>query len=176
MAQPAATAKRQPDALNAYNDALNRFRSVLRERRGQIDSKQGLPNLPGQALYLARNNVISTYKDLTDAVPPKSEGPINWVYLRRISMPTIEPLLDEYRKLFEIMQAPPANAQNSATPFKDVVDLGTAIARVKGLDKANSEAGGPHQSGDVFCRDQWQSEYRECALEQVQGKFSDRAA
>ena len=30
------------------------------------------------------------------------------------------------------MQAPPANAQKSDTPFKDVVDLGTAIARAGG--------------------------------------------
>src|SRR5207342_3791298 len=40
------------------------------------------------------------------------------------------------------MQAPPAGAQNSATPFKDVVDLGRAIARAKGLDAANAETAG----------------------------------
>ena len=40
------------------------------------------------------------------------------------------------------MQAPPANAQKSDTPFKDVVDLGTVIARVKGLDAANAEVAG----------------------------------
>ena len=150
IAQPAASAKGQPDALNAYNDALNRFRSVLRERRGQIDAKQGLPNLPGQALYLARNNVISTYKDLTDAVPSKIGRP------NKLGIPPAyfdadnEPLLDEYRKLFEIMQAPPANAQNSATPFKDVVHLGTAIARIKGLDTANSELAGRISLGMFF--------------------------
>jgi hypothetical protein len=37
------------------------------------------------------------------------------------------------------MQAPPANAQNSATPFKDIVELATAIARAKGLDAANAD-------------------------------------
>ena len=61
-----------------------------------------------------------------------------------------EPLLDEYRKLFDLMQAPPANAQNSDTPFKDVVDLGTAIARAKGLDAANAEAAGRISLGLFF--------------------------
>jgi hypothetical protein len=51
-----------------------------------------------------------------------------------------EPLVDEYRALFDVMEAPPANAQKSATPFKDVVDLAIAIARAKGLDAANAEA------------------------------------
>ena len=41
---------------------------MLRQRRAQIDSKQPLPDLPGQALYLARNDMLSTYKDLTDAL------------------------------------------------------------------------------------------------------------
>src|SRR5207253_9620218 len=53
-----------------------------------------------------------------------------------------EPLMDEYRKLFDVMEAGPANAQSSPTPFKDVVDLGRAIARAKGLDAANAEAAG----------------------------------
>ena len=57
----------QADVLAAYNNALNQFKAVLAERRRQINSKQPLPNLPGQALYLARNSLMSTYKDLTDA-------------------------------------------------------------------------------------------------------------
>jgi hypothetical protein len=40
------------------------------------------------------------------------------------------------------MEAPPANAQYSATPFKDVVDLGVAIARAKGLDARHAETAG----------------------------------
>ena len=40
------------------------------------------------------------------------------------------------------MEAPPSGAQFSNTPFKDVVDLGVAIARAKGLDAANAEAAG----------------------------------
>jgi hypothetical protein len=48
------------------------------------------------------------------------------------------------------MQAPPVNAQNSATPFKDVVDLATAIARAKGLDRANAELAGRISLGLFF--------------------------
>src|SRR5262245_17566381 len=57
---PALT-KAQADALAAYNQAVGDFKAILRQRRAQIDAKQQLPNLPGQALYLARNNMISTY-------------------------------------------------------------------------------------------------------------------
>src|SRR3569833_4473023 len=59
-AQPALTTA-QAEALDAYNKALNEFRSILNERRAQIDQKQPLPDLPGQAIYLARNNMISAY-------------------------------------------------------------------------------------------------------------------
>jgi hypothetical protein len=48
------------------------------------------------------------------------------------------------------MQAPPLNAQNSDTPFKDVVDLGTAIGRAKGLDAANAEIAGRISLGLFF--------------------------
>ena len=123
LAQPATLTKAQSDALAAYDNALSHFKSILAQRRAQIDAKQPLPNLPGQALYLARNGVMSAYKDLTDALPSKIGRP------NRLGIPPayfnagLEPLLDEYVKLFEVMQAPPANAQKSETPFKDVVDL-----------------------------------------------------
>src|SRR5437868_13837599 len=74
-AQPTQLTKTQSDALNAYNDAVNDFKSILAQRRAQINSHQQLPNLPGQALYLARINVMSTYKDLTDALPSKIGRP-----------------------------------------------------------------------------------------------------
>ena len=48
------------------------------------------------------------------------------------------------------MEAPPANAQDSPTPFKDVADLGTAIARAKGLDAAEAEAAGRISLGLFF--------------------------
>jgi hypothetical protein len=140
--QPAALTKSQSDALNAYNNAINGFKSVLKERRAQTNAKQPLPDLPGQALYLARNSVMSTYKDLTDALPSKIGRPNKFGIPPAYFNADDEPLLDEYAALFNIMQAPPANAQNSDTPFKDVVDLGTAIGRAKGLDAANAELAG----------------------------------
>jgi hypothetical protein len=140
--QPAALTTSQSDALSAYNKAVNDFRSILRERRAQISSNQQLPNLPGQALYLARNNMMSAYKDLTDAVPSKIGRPNKFGIPPAYFDADNEPLLDEYANLFKIMQAPPANAQNSNTPFNDVVELGTAIGRAKGLDAANAEVAG----------------------------------
>ena len=148
MAEPLT--KSQSDALGAYNNARSQFEQVLRERRKQIDSKQGLPNLPGQALYLARNSMMSTYKDLTDTLPSKIGGSNKYGIPPAYFSADSEPLLDEYRRLFDRMQAPPANAQNSDTPFKDVADLGTAIARARGLDAANAEAAGRISLGLFF--------------------------
>ena len=150
MGQPGTLTKEQSDALHAYSNAVNSFKSILGQRRVQINSNQRLPNLPGQALYLARNDMMSAYKDLTDALPSKI-GRLN-----KFGIPPAyfdadsEPLLDEYRKLFDLMDAPPANAQKSDTPFKDVVDLGIAIARAKGLDAANAEAAGRISLGLFF--------------------------
>ena len=149
-AEPAALTKRQSDALDTYNNSRSQFEQILRQRRAQINSNQGLPNLPGQALYLARNNMMSAYKDLTDALPSRIGGPNKYGIPPAYFSADNEPLLDEYRRLFDLMQAPPANAQNSDTPFKDVVDLGTAIARARGLDAANAEAAGRISLGLFF--------------------------
>jgi hypothetical protein len=148
--QPAALTKSQSDALDAYNNAVRQFKSVLSQRRAQINSKQQLPNLPGQALYLARNNMISAYKDLTDALPSKIGRPNKFEIPPAYFDADNEPLLDEYTKLFNIMQAPPVNAQSSDTPFNDVVDLGTGIGRAKGLDAANAQLAGRISLGLFF--------------------------
>src|SRR4029453_11972935 len=150
QAQRAAPTKSQSDALDAYNNALTQFKAILRERRAQIESKQPLPNLPGQALYLARNNMMSVYKDLTDALPSKIGRPNKFGIPPAYFDADNEPLLEEYAKLFEIMQAPPANAQNSDTPFNDVVALATAIARARGLDAAHAEVAGRISLGIFF--------------------------
>jgi len=149
-AQSAALSKAQSDPMSAYDAAVSRFKSVLQQRRAQIDSRQPLPNLPGQALYLARNDMLSTYKDLTDALPSKIGRPNKFQIPPAYFDAANEPLLDEYGALFKIMQAPPANAQNSDTPFKDVADLGTAIARAKGLDQATAEVAGRISLGLFF--------------------------
>jgi hypothetical protein len=150
MAQPGTLTKKQSDALDAYSNAVNNFESILGQRRAQINSNQRLPNLPGQALYLARNNVISAYKDLTDVLPSKIGGPNKFGIPPAYFDADSEPLLDEYRRLFDLMEAPPVNAQKSDTPFKDVVDLAIAIARAKGLDTTNAEAAGRISLGLFF--------------------------
>ena len=148
--QPAALTKSQTDAVEAYNSALKAFKAVLHERRAQIDAKRRPPNLPGQALYLARVNMMSAYKDLTDALPSRIGRPNKFGIPPAYFDADNEPLSDEYIALFAIMEAPPANAQKSATPFKDVVDLAIAIARAKGLDAANAEAVGRIGLGIFF--------------------------
>jgi hypothetical protein len=142
LGQPTALAKSQSDALNAYNKTVQDFRSILSERRAQINSNGKLPDIPGQALYLARINMMGAYKDLTDALPSKIGRPNKYKIPPAYFDADNEPLIDEYKNLLGIMQAPPANAQKSDTPFQDVVDLGTAIARIKGLNPANSEVAG----------------------------------
>jgi hypothetical protein len=150
MAQPGALTKKQLDALDIYNAAVKNFESILAQRRAQIDSNQPLPNLPGQALYLARINMMSTYKDLTDALPSKLGRSNKFGIPPAYFDADKEPLVDEYRKLFDFMEAPPVNAQKSDTPFKDVVDLGIAIARARGLDATNAEAAGRISLGLFF--------------------------
>jgi hypothetical protein len=150
MAQPGALTKKQSDAVNAYDTAVNGFKSILAQRRAQINSKQPLPNLPGQAIYLARINMLSTYKDLTDALPSRIGRPNKFGIPPAYFDADNEPLIDEYRNLFDILEAPPVNAQKSDTPFKDVADLAIAIARAKGLDAANADTAGRISLGMFF--------------------------
>ncbi|MGE0039382.1 MAG: hypothetical protein AB7S93_27635, partial [Xanthobacteraceae bacterium] len=146
----AQTTKSPAEALAAYNSALSDFKAVLNQRRAQIASKQPLPERPGQALYLARNKTISTYKDLTDAVPSRIGKPNKYGIPPAYFDAANEPLIDEYLRIFTVIQAPPANAQDSDTPFKDIVDLATAIARAKGLDAATADAAGRISLGLFF--------------------------
>ena len=136
--------------MAAYDKALREFKAILAQRRAQIDGKKKLPNLPGQAVYLARIKVISTYKDLTDALPSRIGRPNKFGVPPAYFDAAIEPLVEEYAALFRVMQAPPADAQASETPFKDVADLGRAIARAKGLDAATADAAGRISLGLFF--------------------------
>ncbi len=97
MGEPAALTTKQSDALNTYNSSRSHFEQVLGQRRAQINSNQQLPNLPGQALYLARNNMMSAYKDLTDALPSKIGGPNKYGIPPAYFSADNEPLLDEQR-------------------------------------------------------------------------------
>jgi hypothetical protein len=161
----------QSDAQAAYDRALGDFKSILAERRRQIEAKQPLPNLPGQALYLARVAVISTYKDLTDAMPSRIGKPNKFGIPPAYFDAAIEPLVDEYADVFEIMEAPPAGAQNSATPFKDVVDLGAAIARAKGLSPADANAAGLISLGLFYAETNGKQNVRNARSNTYMGSF-----
>ncbi|MCP3370882.1 hypothetical protein [Bradyrhizobium cajani] len=166
-----ALTTRQSDAVAAYDRALGDFKSILAERRRQIEAKQPLPNLPGQALYLARVAVISTYKDLTDAIPSRIGKPNKFEIPPAYFDAAIEPLIDEYAGLFEIMEAPPAGAQNSATPFKDVVDLAVAIARAKGLSSAQADIAGRISLGLFFAETNGKQNVRNARSNTYMGSF-----
>lgn len=149
LAQPAQTkvnaqplTKAQADASRAYDDAVQAFKAILAERRAQIAAKAALPPLPGQALYLARIQVMSRYKDLTDILPSRIGRPNKFGIPPDHFEAATEPLMQEYLDLFQILQAPPAFAQKSETPFEDVVALGTAIARAQGLDAQTAKVAG----------------------------------
>ncbi|MET4275330.1 MULTISPECIES: hypothetical protein [unclassified Bradyrhizobium] len=162
---------RQAEALASYERALDDFKAILAERRRQIEAKQPLPNLPGQALYLARVAVISAYKDLTDAMPSRIGRPNKFEIPPAYFDADIEPLVDEYSKLFEIMEAPPAGAQNSGTPFKDVVDLAVAIARAKGLAPDHAEAAGRISLGLFFAETNGKQNVRNGRSNTYMGSF-----
>src|SRR5256886_16929595 len=94
--------------------------------------------------------MMSAYKDLTDALPSKIGRPNKFGIPPEYFDADNEPLVDEYRKLFDIMEAPPVNAQKLDAPFKDVVDLAIAIARARGLDATNADAAGRIGLGVFF--------------------------
>ena len=132
----------QAAAVTAYDKALADFKAVLKQRRAEIDAGKPLPHLPGQAVYLARLKVMSTYKDLTDVLPSRIGRPNKFGVPPDHFEAEIEPLIEEYAELFKVMQAPPRFAQASETPMQDAVDLGRAIARANGADKKTAEAAG----------------------------------
>jgi hypothetical protein len=47
---PALASAAQAAARAAYDKALHECKDILANRRAQIDAKQALPNLPGQAV------------------------------------------------------------------------------------------------------------------------------
>ena len=171
LAQPEMLTKSQSEALSAYNKAVQEFKTILRERHAQIDSKQKLPDRPGQALYLARVNMMSTYKDLTDVLPSRIGRPNKYGIPPAYFDADEEPLIDDYRSLFAIMEAPPAGAQKSDTPFEDVVDLGTAIARIKGLDVAHAQVAGRISLGVFFAETSGRQNIGNARADAYKGSF-----
>jgi hypothetical protein len=150
LAQGGTPVAAMADAQTTYDKALREFKATLAERRAQVEARQALPNLPGQALYLARVKVMSTYKDLTDLAPSRIGRSNTYRIPPAYLDADIEPLIEDYTTLFRILQAPPKDAQASATPFKDIVDLGITIARAKGLDAGTAETAGRISLGLFF--------------------------
>ena len=165
--EPAVLTKLQSDALKAYNEALNAFKAVLRERRAQIDAKEPLPDLPGQALYLARVDVMSTYKDLTDAIPSRIGRPNKFGVPPAYFDADIEPLIEEYRESFR-------HHGGAAGECAELKYADKRRRRSLARDRAGQRPrcgerrrGGPHRPRRLLCRDEWPSKHRQCALEQI---------
>src|SRR4029079_7002386 len=102
------------------------------------------------AVCWAPTKWISVYKAPTDALPSTIGRPNKFGIPPAYFDADNEPVLDEYFSLIGLMEAPPADAQASATPFKDVVDLATAIGRAKGLDTARADVTGRIMLGIFF--------------------------
>lgn len=149
-AAPEPLTKEQRQAVAAYDKALDDFKDILATRRAQITMGQKLPPRPGQAVYLARIKVMSTYKDLTDAIPSRIGRPNKYGIPPAYFEAEIEPLIEEYSNLFGSLEKPPKFAQASETPFKDVVEIGTVIGRAQGLDPEASRAAGRIALGIFF--------------------------
>jgi hypothetical protein len=141
-AQQRTLSREQREAQAAYDAALEDFKAILAKRQAQIIMGEKLPPRPGQAVYLARLKVMGTYKDLTDAIPERIGRPNKFNIPPEYFDADIEPLVEQYSTLFSGMEKPPAFAQASATPFKDVVDIGTAIGRAQGLNRTAAQAAG----------------------------------
>jgi hypothetical protein len=176
QAPAAASAKEKAAALAAYDKALAAFKAILAERRAQIDAKKKLPGRPGQAIYLARLAVMSTYKDLTDLDPARIGRPNRFGVPPAYFDADIEPLIEEYGRLFGILQAPPKGAQDSPTPFEDVAALGRAIARAKGLDAATVDAAGRISLGLFLAETNGNQNIGNARSEKYKGSFQTGVA
>jgi hypothetical protein len=174
--QPAALTPSQLAAVDAYNNAVKQFEAVLSERRAEIDAGKGLPPLPGQELYVARVAMMGAYKDLTDAIPSRIGKPNKFGLPPAYFDADTEPLIEEYLRLFSIMEAPPADAQKSDTPFKDVVELATAIARAKGLDAANTQLAARIALGIFFAETNGHQNVGNARSDKYKGSFQTSVA
>ncbi len=172
--QPAAPAKSPSDARDAYDDAANRFKAILSQRRGQIDSNRPLPNLPGQALYLARNDMMSAYKDLTDALASKIGRPNKFGIPPAYFDADNEPLIDEYTNLFKHHAGAARRCAELGHSLQRRRRLGNRYRAGQGSRRRACRSGRSYQLGPLLCRDERQSKHGECTLEHVQGKFADR--
>ncbi|MFK4509785.1 hypothetical protein ABIF81_004963 [Bradyrhizobium daqingense] len=102
---------------------------------------------------------------------PELESPTSSRYLPAYFDAAIEPLIDEYAALFEIMEAPPAGAQKSPTPFKDVVDLAVVIARAKGLASHHAEIAGRISLGLFYAETNGKQNVRNARSNTYMGSF-----
>ena len=171
--RPAALTKEQAEALAAYDKALREFKAILAQRRAQIDAKQKLPNLPGQA-RLPR--------------PPQGDEHLQGPHRRAA---VAHRAAQQVRRSAGVLRCRHRAAdrgvrralQHHAGAAGGRAGLRDALQgrrRPRHGDRArqgprcrNRRRGGPHQPRAVLCRDERQPEHRQCALQQIQGQPAD---
>ena len=171
--QRAALTKSQSEALDAYNKTVQDFKAILAERRAQINAKQKLPDVPGQALYLARVAMMGAYKDLTDAMPSRIGRPNKYKIPPAYFDAANEPLIDEYKALQGIMQAAACQCAEIRYAVQRRCRSWDGDCAGQGSRSGACRSRGADQSRRLLCRDRWQSEHRQRTLKFLQGKFSD---
>ena len=150
LGQPAALTPSQSEALNAYNKTAQDFRSILKERRAQIDTKQKLSEKPGQALYLARVAMMGAYKDLTDVLPSRIGRPNKYKIPPAYFDADNEPLVDEYKISFASCRRRPPMRRHPIRPTKTLSILGQQLlglrASMRHMPKSRAASAWPSSS------------------------------
>ena len=94
---------------------------------------------------------MSTYKDLTDALPSRIGRPNKFGVPLAYFDADIEPLIEEYApRSSRSCRRRPHTRRAPDTPLEDVADLATVIARAQGLDAATADAAGRIGLGIFF--------------------------
>ena len=164
-AQPAALTKAQSDALDAYNKAVNDFKSIL-------SAAARADRCEATAAELAGTGALSRAHRHDERL----QGP----HRRASGQNRQAQQIRHSAGLFRCRQRAADRRVRSALRHhagaaRQCAKLGHAVQRRRRLGNrhcarqgprcGNAEVGGPHQPGHLLCRDQRQPEHRQCALE-----------
>jgi hypothetical protein len=125
------------------SDSDTGFKALLEKRRAQIDAalrkydsqiragqmsrggavRAELPHRPGHALFRARAPIREAINEIRAVFPDRAR-----LAKELFNTDEFDALMKQYQELFTIMEEPPVWAQNSATPFEDVLALARTLA------------------------------------------------
>jgi hypothetical protein len=155
----------QSAALKAFRDAMSiaiskpyasdadtGLKALLEKRRVQIDAalrkydsqiragqmsrggavRAELPQRPGQALFRARAPIRAAINGIRAVFPDRAR-----LAKELFNTDELDVLMKQYQELFNTMEEPPVWAQNSVTPFEDVLVLARTLAMNYGTTPAS---------------------------------------